>query len=514
MKLKRQAGYQSFRTGLVSELHARGVKASPQAIHAMVHAIRRSESQALGDTDSILVGLLCAGSYTIDILLNAGVDLRTLRGAALISVKNSVRTDFFDVDPIKEFLTGLDSNFSLIRRKAGDGELLETADFLRAASSVHLQGPGGTGFRFPIKLRRDSPSKNPFQQQLEGCVCDMILDVVQRLNLKRYKRILAERTHPVTEKEDYFLDVSLGRDKKGMRVDELEFCIAALNAWFVHKSVLIEPEELCLRTTLWWDDDLPFGARLIMESEGDIRSIDVGLKQAARLSPERDLGGLVLINQDGRIHAGQYTYRHSLFVDSQSSTGFPIRPVSIQAIRPVSLISHEVLEYFEILLSKTNVHELEIQKFLVQNPGILESLGYAQAYPHVCLTSDSSDDLVPDFLLELPGQQAINILDLKLPGAALVARSPYARMASELVKAVAQLRKYASFFETPENRNEFHRAFGLTAFRPQLAVVMGRSSQFASPMERAEIEEQLGQVRLFTYDDLIAYGKSRAIRLP
>jgi hypothetical protein len=42
----------------------------------------------------------------------------------------------------------------------------------------------------------------------------------------------------------------------------------------------------------------------------------------------------------------------------------------------------------------------------------------------------------------------------------------------------------------------------------------GNLGDFFTPSEeRIEIEEQIGRIRLVTYDDLIAYGRSRIIEL-
>lgn len=503
--------YSSIRDRLRLGLSTRGVKASPQAINSMVQSVVRSNWEYVDHTDSLLVGLLCSGSYTVDILAEAGANIQQLRRSALHSVYGPFSAPP-DVDVVERFLGGLDSTFGFLSQNAQSGALLETADFLRAATSLRLRNE--ERHPFPVELRKDSPPKTTFLQQLECCVCDMIGDLIERLGVESYYEMLTTRTHCVTDYEDRLLDVRLGRDYRGMSVDELEFTVAALNAWFVQRSILTQPEELCLRTVKWWENKFPFGAELVTQSNGDLRSIDIGLQHASRLSPERDLGGLVLINRDGKIHAGEYTYRNSVFVDTESQHGFPVRPVSIQAVRPVSLIPANVMSELEFLLSKSDVRELEIQKFLESNPGVLASLGYSHAHAHVCLSSENSSDLIPDFLLELPGQNRVDILDLKLPSASLVARSPYPRMSSELTKAVAQLRQYANFFDSAENRRIFHQRYGLSAFRPQLGVVIGRSSQFVSPMERIEIEQQLGQVRLFTFDDLIAYGNTRSILLP
>jgi len=43
---------------------------------------------------------------------------------------------------------------------------------------------------------------------------------------------------------------------------------------------------------------------------------------------------------------------------------------------------------------------------------------------------------------------------------------------------------------------------------------MGRNNQFDSRESRLEIESQINGIKLVTYDDLIAYGYSRALSLP
>ena len=120
--------------------------------------------------------------------------------------------------------------------------------------------------------------------------------------------------------------------------------------------------------------------------------------------------------------------------------------------------------------------------------------------------------MIPDYLLELPLNGSFDILDLKLPNARLSAGRRYTRISHELQKAVAQLRAYQNFFHNVENRRWFKKEYGLEPFRPEIVVVMGRSSEFRSREERHEIEEQLSPTRLLTYDDLIAYAKSRVIR--
>jgi hypothetical protein len=54
----------------------------------------------------------------------------------------------------------------------------------------------------------------------------------------------------------------------------------------------------------------------------------------------------------------------------------------------------------------------------------------------------------------------------------------------------------------------------MQAFKPDLIVIMGRSREFLSGEERITLKEQLRGVRLCTFDELIEYGRSRAVWLP
>ena len=73
------------------------------------------------------------------------------------------------------------------------------------------------------------------------------------------------------------------------------------------------------------------------------------------------------------------------------------------------------------MITKSNISEKEIQNFLVKHPEILTSLGYCSAKPHICLRMPDCNNLIPDFILELPGGRGFDILDLKLPQAQVAA---------------------------------------------------------------------------------------------
>ena len=166
----------------------------------------------------------------------------------------------------------------------------------------------------------------------------------------------------------------------------------------------------------------------------------------------------------------------------------------------------------EALLAKESVSEHSLQLFFEGHTELFEAIGsYTNVMSQVILENDAGTTLIPDFVLELPGDRGSEILDLKLPTAQIVARDPRARLAQSVSKAVAQLREYREYFSQATNRDRFRVKYGLEVFRPTLSVVIGRSTDFSSVLERRELEEQAGALRLLTYDDILAYAKARMI---
>ncbi len=327
-------------------------------------------------------------------------------------------------------------------------------------------------------------------------------------------KIIRSRHKPINDNEDWILDKQLGTNYPGMTIEELDFILKALNGWFVNREIVIAPTDICMRV-LNRCSSLLYAPRHFAEAGGDLAMVDSSLDMARRFAPFRDLPMMALFLRDGHVHAGHFTYRDTVLTPRPPhGRSIDIQGVRIFSPRPVPLLDIKTIEVFENIISREDVRELEIQNFLRNYPEVLLTLGYSSARPHICLREPGNNSLIPDFLLELPGGRGFDILDLKLPSARLVARNPYLRMSSELVKALAQLRKYAVFFENSQNRQSFERFYGLSAFRPEIIVVMGREREFLSRDERKEVEEQLGQVRLYTYDDLLAYAQSRIIELP
>jgi hypothetical protein len=484
-----------------------GLSISPQALASLAETILRSPTSIVGDTDSLLLGLLYSGSYTVDVLEAASANPSVLRRTVANNLQSIHSEDQpVELDPVR----ALFQECAFRRMVAHVDHPIETADILRAALSPWHQGSRET------ETARQGASVMSLRDELHAAMDDMLIDLVSQLNPDsdgRRLRAVLRRVRPLTADEKLIFFGRLRAHDPDITSEELDFAAQVLNAWFTERRVMIEPSDLAMQL-IDRVGYLTFGARLFAESGGDLSALDSCLALTAKFNPERDLNGFALFQRDNRIHLGQYTYRNTFAVDTRIRRGLSHRHLAIQALRPVSLIPADAIAEFEELVSDQNVKELQIQSFLVRRPEFLEAMGYTRAHPHVCLHEDGKDDLIPDFLLELPGGRGFDILDLKLPFARMVSRYPRLRLSSEIAKAVAQLREYSQFFECAENRKRFELEFGLEAFKPELIVVLGRVSALAGRDERVELEGQMSGVKLVTYDDILAYGNTRTIELP
>lgn len=518
---------QLARTLVANGLRQRGLRTEPQAIHALAEAIVQSDPNVLGDTDTILAGLLVTGSYTLDILEEAGADRRLLKRLTLGSARGP---DIWDPGAATDPLEALFADGTPARQAArladADGRPMGTADLLRAALTMRMDGVGveaklglASGSipagGFPIELRRDEAPGSTLLRDLEARLCEVLLFVTGILAKDHHPSgMLRTRTASLTEDEDWILDKDFGTLFRGMRTEELEFIIRALNTWFVSRAIALSPTPLCLQTVNRCTM-LLFAPKYFAESGGDVQVVETGLGLAERLAPSRDVPFLALVQAGNQIHAGHFTYRNALQVSAPGRRqALEVQGVRLYAPRPVPLIPNAILSRFQRLISTPNVSEADITVFLHSHPELVLSLGYCTARPMICLTDPDSNSFLPNFILEIPNSRGHSILNLGSPTTAPFTSDPFLRMSTELTRAIGQLRASADVFSRSTERRAFERLHGVTGFRPELIVVMGRSTNFASLQERQNAEDQLGKVRLLTYDDMIAYAKMRNIALP
>src|SRR5262249_40275511 len=118
---------------------------------------------------------------------------------------------------------------------------------------------------------------------------------------------------------------------------------------------------------------------------------------------------------------------------------------------------------------------------------------------------DGTGPLIPDFMLEPSGGFA-DVLDLKRPSASLVTgRRDRLHQTAPVTEAIAQVREYRAYFDDPVHRDALHERYGLQAYRPTVAVIIGRDpGPGRDPLELQRIWDELpGHVRIMTYDQLL-----------
>src|SRR5258708_281786 len=165
----------------------------------------------------------------------------------------------------------------------------------------------------------------------------------------------------------------------------------------------------------------------------------------------------------------------------------------------------------EELINNSKIEESDLQKFFDRNPEFLKIHKHSQIYPQIQLTADEENVLIPDFFL-YGATNSLNVCDIKLPSVKMTVGSRSRRRFSAAVfEGVAQLRNYRNYFDDPAKCKEFFETYGLTCYKPSLYLVIGRSKDFNSFIERRDCELDFSDVEILTYDDLLNSAEERTL---
>ncbi len=77
------------------------------------------------------------------------------------------------------------------------------------------------------------------------------------------------------------------------------------------------------------------------------------------------------------------------------------------------------------------------------------------------------------------------------------------------MEARAQLLTYRRYFEETSNRQKMRELLGMEIYHPHLAVVIGRSTEFVSSLQRQRLISDTADIEIVTYDDILAYAQRR-----
>ncbi|MCY3762500.1 MAG: DUF4263 domain-containing protein [Gemmatimonadetes bacterium] len=263
-----------------------------------------------------------------------------------------------------------------------------------------------------------------------------------------------------------------------------------------------------------------------LDDDGDYRAtINIGEEFAKLVS---DLSSLELLDPS------HYLTQFALYLDSKGRVR--IRPFGVVAtgvhgphfldedsvyrfrsniLQPVkslrTSITEESIEELEHLVNSDKFPESEFQRFFEVHPDFLLGQSYQAIHPQLVLSSQENRELIPDFFLEPLESRFCDLLELKIPYQKLVTRlqnSRRTRFRAFVNEAAAQLKEYQKFFDERGQRTQFHKKYGLEAYKPKMFLVAGRTHHFDSDVERKELNQLLPRdLELWTYDDLLLRAK-------
>lgn len=485
-----------LRQRIGERVHELGLTATEHALSALVEAADRDVGETLGDSDNLLVGILSSGSYTGSLLAEAGVDIDVL---AQMAGNQLSRTHYWRESDPEALDDLLDPMFRLRATAAGhaftlahqNGHCLETSHLLEAAVSPSLNYWG-------MSESLHSQIEERTQLLLEELASEIYGTKAEEELRNRRERLHSEEQELVASLATSQLETTYG--------------IALLDHWFTARELLVDP--LAANPGLFERYfETSFGGMLFAQSGGRYDVLTGAITTERFHCPERDYTQLVLNVVDGHFIIAQRSHRRTHDLRVEGRQGQTTQRVMLETPVRSSFIDSSVLAEFGSLIDSDGVAESQIQRFLERYPEILQSMGAVSVHPRIALRPGDRTSLIPDFVLRCPGVNAAKILDLKLPGARVVARTPYARISRDIAAAVAQLRKYRSYFDVPANREHFRLHYGFEPFQPELVVVIGSSKQFRSVTEYQEIQGQTPEVQVLTYDDLFEYARSRVLPL-
>ena len=259
-------------------------------------------------------------------------------------------------------------------------------------------------------------------------------------------------------------------------------------------------------------DDDPSGWR---PSDNYLRKVLRSVRTLALADPSHALLQFVLFQDEtNRIRIRPFGVTELAHVDNQGplsdGASYVYRGGVLQPIASVNRgASLDVLGEFESLLNSGRVRENDFQRFFETHPWLLMGLDFANAHPQPILHVDDGARLIPDFFLENLSSGWDAILDIKRPfDDMVVRRQNRVYFAQHVQNAIAQLRYYRDWFDSPSNRRTFAASYGVSTFRPRMVIVIGRKHHFRDDVERIRLSEGLpNSLELWTYDDLAARAK-------
>ncbi|WP_137293544.1 Shedu anti-phage system protein SduA domain-containing protein [Nocardioides dongxiaopingii] len=168
-----------------------------------------------------------------------------------------------------------------------------------------------------------------------------------------------------------------------------------------------------------------------------------------------------------------------------------------------------VWEGLEELINDDSVREHDFQRYFEAHPELLLGTDYERFVSQPTLTRSGEADLIPDFILfPYDRKVAPKIVDLKLPKMkVLISKQNRTRFSSSIHEVRSQLLQYKIYFNDAARAKAAKVRFGDEIFMPDIAVVIGRSDSQSSRMDWLRARNDLPDLDVQTYDDVVAVSR-------
>jgi hypothetical protein len=205
----------------------------------------------------------------------------------------------------------------------------------------------------------------------------------------------------------------------------------------------------------------------------------------------------------GRYFSAQTSFESGVF----GSSNCPYEPVIIAALE-----SHrELIREFEFLIEKDRP-ERELEAFLIDHARAIFGGRYDRIEPQIWLRFPHLDIAGKERRMDLFMRNSISrdweLFEIKKPIHLIRNFRDGPTMVADVACAVTQLKRYARLLSSPEVKEKLKRS-GIEYFEPVLNLVIGRRPQISLERWRWLLAAHDKDVRLTTFDDLIAEMTSR-----
>jgi len=170
----------------------------------------------------------------------------------------------------------------------------------------------------------------------------------------------------------------------------------------------------------------------------------------------------------------------------------------------VNFYWRKALEDFEQLINSNDIKEQQIQNFFINNPDFLSRLDYKKVVSQPTLEHDGEKDMKPDFLLCPHNTDLCDIMELKLPTHRLVSgKNNRIKLSSVVENAIAQVRHYRDYFDSKENKERFLKKYGLTAYKPKVSILIGKTPEFIPEEKMVDLKTHAlrDNIEIITFDN-------------